>query len=104
MKPASIRIVLSIALSRSWSIHQLDVKNAFLHGHLTETVYMHQPMGFRDSTRPDHVCLLRMSLYGLKQAPRAWYHRFATFATTIGFSNSISDNSLFVYCHGSDTM
>ena len=102
VKPASIRIVLSIALSRSWSIHQLDVKNAFLHGHLTETVYMHQPLGFRDPTRPDHVCLLRKSLYGLKQAPRAWYHRFATFATTIGFSNSISDNSLFVYCHGSD--
>ena len=66
VKPASIRIVLSIALSRSWSIHQLDVKNAFLHGHLTEAVYMHQPMGFRDSTRPDHVCLLRKSLYGLK--------------------------------------
>ena len=62
VKPASIRIVLSIALSRSWSIHQLDVKNSFLHGHLTETVYMHQPMGFRDPARPDHVCLLHKSL------------------------------------------
>ncbi|XP_057529046.1 uncharacterized mitochondrial protein AtMg00810-like [Amaranthus tricolor] len=60
------------------------------------------PMGFRDPTRPNHVCLLRKSLYGLKQAPRVWYQRFATFATTIGFSNNISDNSLFVYCHGSD--
>ncbi|XP_057537335.1 uncharacterized mitochondrial protein AtMg00810-like [Amaranthus tricolor] len=60
------------------------------------------PLGFRDPTRPSHVCLLRKSLYGLKQAPRAWYQRFTTFATTIGFSNSISDNSLFVYCHGSN--
>ena len=102
VKPASIRIVLSIALSRSCSIHQLDVKNAFLHGHLTETVYMHQPLGFRDPARLDHVSLLRKSLYGLKQALRAWYQRFANFATTIGFSNSISDNSLFVYCRGSD--
>ena len=42
------------------------------------------------------------SLYGLKQALRAWYQRFADFVATIDFSNSISDNSLFVYCHGSD--
>uniref|UniRef100_A0A803MGI4 Reverse transcriptase Ty1/copia-type domain-containing protein n=1 Tax=Chenopodium quinoa TaxID=63459 RepID=A0A803MGI4_CHEQI len=72
VKPATIRTVLSIAISHSWPIHQLDVKNAFLHGYLNETVYMHQPMGFRDKSRPDHVCLLRGSLYGLKQAPRAW--------------------------------
>ena len=73
VKHASIRIVLSIAISKSWSIHQLDVKNAFLHDHLNETIYMHQLLGFRDSTYPDHVCLLRKSLYGLKQGPQAWY-------------------------------
>ena len=38
VKPATIRVVLSIAASRSWPIHQLDVKNAFLHGHPEETV------------------------------------------------------------------
>ncbi|XP_074293032.1 uncharacterized protein LOC141619924 [Silene latifolia] len=97
VKSATIRTVLSLAVSKNWSIHQLDVKNAFLHGHLTETVYMHQPPGFRDRSQPDHVCLLKKSLYGLKQAPRAWYQRFATYVSTIGFTQSKSDNSLFIY-------
>ena len=102
VKPATIRTVLSIAVSRSWPIHQLDVKNAFLHGNLSETVYMHQPLGFRDSRFPNHVCLLKKSLYGLKQAPRAWYQRFADHIASIGFSHSTVDHSLFIYRRDND--
>jgi len=100
VKPVTIRVVLSIAASYSWPIHQLDVKNAFLHGHLEETVYYQQPPGFVDPANPDHVCLLQRSLYGLKQAPRAWYQRFATFIRHLGFTASASDTSLFVYKEG----
>lgn len=99
VKPATIRVILSIALSSGWQIRQLDVKNAFLHGRLTEVVFFHQPTGFVDSARPDHVCGLNRALYGLKQAPRAWYHRFATFITAFGFTCSKSDTSLFIL-HG----
>ncbi|GJY42882.1 ribonuclease H-like domain-containing protein, partial [Tanacetum coccineum] len=59
VKPGTIRTVLSLAASRHWPIHQLDVKNAFLHWDLSETVYMHQPPGFQDSDHPDYVCLLQ---------------------------------------------
>ncbi|GJZ34941.1 ribonuclease H-like domain-containing protein [Tanacetum coccineum] len=59
VKPGTIRTVLSLAASLHWPIHQLDVKNAFLHGDISETVYMHQPPGFRDTVHPDYVCLLQ---------------------------------------------
>lgn len=74
----------------------------FLHGDLHETVYMHQPLGFRDSCHPDYVCRLKKSLYGLKQAPRAWYQRFADYVITIVFRHSTSDHSLFIYRQQSD--
>jgi histone deacetylase 1/2 len=73
VKPATIRVVLSLALSQGWPINQLDVKNVFLHGDLTEEVYSQQPSGFLDPRYLSHVCRLRKSLYGLKQAPRAWF-------------------------------
>uniref|UniRef100_A0ACD5Z1H0 Uncharacterized protein n=1 Tax=Avena sativa TaxID=4498 RepID=A0ACD5Z1H0_AVESA len=96
VKPSTIRLVLSLVVSSHWPIHQLDVKNAFLHGHLSEVVYCQQPLGFKDPAHPSHVCLLNKSLYGLKQAPRSWFTRFATYVATIGFQASKSDTSLFV--------
>ena len=66
VKPATVRTVLSLALSRSWHVHQLDVKNAFLHGTLSETVYCSQPAGFVDLSHPDMVFRPNKSLYGLK--------------------------------------
>lgn len=103
VKPTTIRTVLSLAVSRSWPIHQLDVKNAFLHGDLQETVFMHQPPGFVDKRFPNFVCKLKKSLYGLKQAPRAWYTRFATYILSQGFRSSACDTSLFIYSKGAHT-
>ncbi|GKA94005.1 ribonuclease H-like domain-containing protein [Tanacetum coccineum] len=101
VKLVTIRTVLSLVVSRQWPIHQLDVKNVFLNGDLSETVYMHQPPCFVNNRYPHHVCLLERSLYGLKQAPRAWFQRFAGYATRAGFYLSRCDSSLFIYRQGS---
>ena len=97
MKPATIRLVLSIAVSRGWSLRQLDVQNAFLHGVLEEEVYMKQPPGFVNAHAPLRVCKLDKALYGLKQAPRAWYSRLSKKMQALGFVPSKSGTSLFIY-------
>uniref|UniRef100_A0A2N9FKW8 Integrase catalytic domain-containing protein n=1 Tax=Fagus sylvatica TaxID=28930 RepID=A0A2N9FKW8_FAGSY len=74
----SVRSLLAITAVHQWPLFQMDVKNAFLNGDLTEEVYMQAPPGYSDC--PDKVCILRRALYGLKQAPRAWFAKFSSIA------------------------
>ena len=71
IKSATMRLVLAIVVSYNWTLRQLDVSNAFLHGVLKEDVYMQQPPSYVDPIHPSYVCKLHKSLHGLKQAPRA---------------------------------
>ena len=94
MKPTTIRVVLSHAVSSQWQIRQIDVNNAFLNGDLEENVYMQQPPGF-ETNNPHLVCKLNKAIYGLKQAPRAWFQKLNTLHN-LGFNSTKSDVSLFV--------
>ncbi|GJX74096.1 retrovirus-related pol polyprotein from transposon TNT 1-94 [Tanacetum coccineum] len=67
----AIRIFLAYAAHKSFTVFQMDVKTAFLHGTLKKDVYVCQPKGFIDADHPSHVYKLKNALYGLKQAPRA---------------------------------
>ncbi|KAL4587787.1 hypothetical protein LXL04_000661 [Taraxacum kok-saghyz] len=87
-----------------WRIRQLDINNAFLNGDLTEVVYMKQPKGFEDPTKPHHVCRLHKALYRLKQAPRAWFTKLKQYLVTNGFRACQSDTSLFVRSSPSSTI
>lgn len=66
IKPTTIRVILTIALSKIWSIKQLDVNNVFLNGTLQEEIFMEQPAGFEVNSDKNMVCKLHKAHYGLK--------------------------------------
>ena len=94
-KLTSVRLFISMAATHNWPLHQLDIKNAFLHGDLQEEVYMEQPPGFVAQGESGKVCHLRKSLYGLKQSPRAWFGKFSLAVERFGMQKSKSDHSVF---------
>jgi len=96
IKHATIRLVISIAVTYKWPIKQLDVQNAFLHSDLHENVFMLQPQGYVHPQYPNYVCKLHKSLYGLRQTPRSWFSKLSTKLLSLGFSESKADTSLFV--------
>jgi hypothetical protein len=91
-----VRVLLSLAANLDWPLHQLDVKNAFLHGDLEEEVYMDTPPGYTASSKTEVVYKLQRALYGLKQSPRAWFGRFSQAMKKYGFCQSNSDHTLFL--------
>ena len=94
-----MRIILALAIQFGSSLRQLDVSNAFLHGVLQEEVYMSQPPGYKDHSKPHQVCLLHKAIYRLKQAPRAWFDSFTTQLFYLGFHASCADSNLFILIH-----
>nr|GFA14653.1 retrovirus-related Pol polyprotein from transposon TNT 1-94 [Tanacetum cinerariifolium] len=88
-------IFLAYAAPKGFTVYQMDVKIAFLHGLLKEDVYVCQPEGFIDANHSSHVYKLKKALYGLKHAPKAWYDELSTFLLQNGFSKGIIDLTLF---------
>ncbi|WJZ84735.1 hypothetical protein VitviT2T_004328 [Vitis vinifera] len=95
-KMSTVKVLLSIAANHGWSLSQMDVKNAFLHGELEEEVYMKIPPGHPLCGDPSRVCKLNKSIYGLKQSPRAWHAKLSSTLEDLGFTRSSADSSLYV--------
>ena len=91
----SIRILLSITVALDYEIWQMDVKTAFLNGHLDESIYMVQPDRFKGKGQENKVCKLLKSIYGLKQASRSWNIRFDQAVKTYGFEQSVDEPCVY---------
>ncbi|KAJ9565619.1 hypothetical protein OSB04_001585 [Centaurea solstitialis] len=96
----AIRMFLAYAAYKDFIVFQMDVKTAFLYGHLKEEVYVAQPEGFVDKEHPDYVYVLDKALYGLKQAPRAWYEELSKHLLSKGFKKGSVDSTLFLMKEG----
>nr|GEU98162.1 retrovirus-related Pol polyprotein from transposon TNT 1-94 [Tanacetum cinerariifolium] len=92
----AIRIFLVFAAHKSFTVFQMDVKTAFLHGTLKEDVYVCQHESFIDADHPSHVFKLKKALYGLKQAPRTWYDELSTFLLQNHFFKGSTELTLFI--------
>ncbi|KAG8493384.1 hypothetical protein CXB51_010806 [Gossypium anomalum] len=68
VKLATVRVILTITISKGWLHRQVDVNNAFLNGGLDTEVFMQQPPGYvqYDSTGRLLVCPLKKALYGFR--------------------------------------
>lgn len=92
----TIRLVVAIASSKGWTLHQLDVKSAFLNGPIEEEIYVNQPPGLEEAGANTKVYKLNKALYGLKQAPRAWNKRLDSFLLQQGFSKCTVEYGVYV--------
>ena len=92
VKIVSLRTLFACAARNSWSVFQLDIETAYLHGILKERVLMETPEGYEQNGK---VCLLQKSLYGLRQAGRRWFERLRESLCQMGLGVSEADPCLF---------
>ena len=79
----------------------MDVKTAFLNGHIEEELYMVQPKGFVDPKDADKVCKLQRSIYGLKQASGSWNLRIDEVIKGFGFVQTYGEACIYKKVSGS---
>jgi hypothetical protein len=87
------RIMIILQITYKLQAVIIDVETAFLHGDLSEEIYMHAPKGA--NLKSDECVKLDKALYGLVQAARQFYLKFAKVLEKIGFEQSYAEPCLF---------
>ena len=95
---SSIRLLLQLAVQNDYTIHQMDVQSAYLNAPIDHTIYVEQPLGFSKTGDNGEKLYLKLnkSLYGLKQSGRNWNMHINKFLISLGFTQSLTDNCVYV--------
>lgn len=95
----SIKILLTVAASRNWTVKTTDIKSAFLQGkQLERDVFIKPPI---ESNTPDgYIWKLKHGLYGLKDGARQFYLSVKDELINLGCKQSKLDPAMFTLMHG----
>ncbi|XP_076620060.1 uncharacterized protein LOC143341213 [Colletes latitarsis] len=89
------RLMMCVAVKLNWHFRLFDVKAAYLHGDIKETVYLSLLPEFEKGHGEGEVLKLKRSIYGLPQSGRNWYINFKNTLLGIGFKQLMSENCIF---------
>ena len=90
----AIRLLITLASSKDWQCHTVDVKCAYLQGDdIQRKIYLRPPKEFNDGS----LWLLKKTIYGLVDVARAWYMRVKSEMKSLSVEMCSLDNSLFMW-------
>jgi hypothetical protein len=93
----SVRVLMQLAAQHDLTLHQMDVKTAYLNAPIDCDIYMEQPEGFEVQSKGGRlVYKLNKSLYGLKQSGRNWNNLLHDYLVEDGFEQSSVDHCLYI--------
>ena len=92
-KLASVRMLMQVSVQENLTLHQMDVKTAYLHAPLDCEIYVDIPDGFKQA---GYCWRLNKSLYGLKQSGRNWNKIIHQYFLQAGFVVSDVDPCVYV--------
>ena len=91
----TIRVALALAIQRGYTIHQMDVKTAFLQGKIDEDIYVLPPRHSGIMLQPYQAFKLKKSLYGLKQSPKLWFETWKRLMLELCMKELCADQCVF---------
>ena len=96
-KLASSHVLIAMANQLQLTLHQVDIKGAYLNGVLREDkiLYTQHPPSYKAPDAGKRVLRLQKALYGLKQAGRRWYQTFSSILSSLGFTQCSVDQAVY---------
>ena len=96
MSYTTIRLLIALAAKYNLTIHQMDVKSAYLNGEIDTDIYIEQPQLFEERNKAQWVCKLKKGLYGLKQAGRIWHETLHKYLLSKEYTQLESEPSVYI--------